>query len=107
MQLRVRLFAVSTTSRRALADGEALQGASPDYAGAYVLTAQAYLRKAQADLSKADADRAVAALDKLATLKTDNPEGAKTAVQQLREAAKRIPTALAGYDKDMRAKAKH
>jgi tetratricopeptide (TPR) repeat protein len=92
--------------KKALADSETYLSVSPDNPNGYYLQAQIYLRKAQIDLSKADADRAIAVIDKLAALNTNDAQAAKTALQPLREAAKRIETALVGYEKDRRAKAK-
>lgn len=92
--------------KKALADSETYLSVSPESQDGYYLQAQIYLRKAQIDLSKADADRAMAVIDKLAALDADNPQAAKTALEPLREAAKRIETALAGYEKDRQARAK-
>jgi Tfp pilus assembly protein PilF len=92
--------------KRALADSEAYRGVSINNSNGYLLQAQIYLRKAQIDLSKPDADRAIAFIDKLAALNTDDAQAVKTALEPLREAAKRIETALVGYEQDKRAKVK-
>ena len=93
--------------KRALADSEAYLTASSDAAQAYLLQAQIYLNKAQIDLSRPDVGQARALLDKLEALSTNDAQSLKTALAPLREQASGIDSALIGYEKDRKARAKH